>query len=229
MDQYYPTHMKVKLGRVYLFLKACLDQIKLTKDHSIAQGRPVPMSGEELKVRNELEIEVEKDLEEEIKDGICRLALRLHRLYQHQKEIRGPGFSSMNGNKNQTNAFVGVVTEVNISIRIEADSKMEVSESNKEISNQRRIEKVKVEGEHGKRLKMGVSSCKEFDWVRTLRSSGSSSSVAIAKKNNKGSRQDSESSSCRAISQRGRNRNFINEWDERKKREMKLLESGWRT
>ncbi|KAL0396517.1 UNVERIFIED_CONTAM: hypothetical protein Scaly_0100100 [Sesamum calycinum] len=44
------------------------------------------MSVEELKIREELERDVEKGLEEEIKDGIYRLALRLHRLYQHQKD-----------------------------------------------------------------------------------------------------------------------------------------------
>ena len=44
------------------------------------------MSAEELKIRKELEMDVERDLEAEIKDGIYHLALRLHRLYQHQKK-----------------------------------------------------------------------------------------------------------------------------------------------
>ncbi|KAK3011802.1 hypothetical protein RJ639_012503 [Escallonia herrerae] len=37
-------------------------------------------------IRGELEMDVERDLDEEIKDGIYHLALQLHRLYQHQKE-----------------------------------------------------------------------------------------------------------------------------------------------
>lgn len=46
----------------------------------------VAMSADELNIFRELEKDVERDLEEEIKDGIYHLALRLHRLYQHQKE-----------------------------------------------------------------------------------------------------------------------------------------------
>ena len=58
------------------------------------------MSAEELKIRDELERDVERDLEEEIKDGIYHLALRLHRLYQHQKERIGRELPEA-GTKNQ--------------------------------------------------------------------------------------------------------------------------------
>ncbi|KAK3032285.1 hypothetical protein RJ639_036242 [Escallonia herrerae] len=42
-----------------------------------------------MEIRGELEMDVERDLEEEIKDEIYHLVLRLHRLYQHQKERSG--------------------------------------------------------------------------------------------------------------------------------------------
>ena len=45
----------------------------------------VPISEEELKIRSELGMEIERDLEEEIKEGIYHLALRLHRIYIRRK------------------------------------------------------------------------------------------------------------------------------------------------
>lgn len=43
------------------------------------------ISSEEQKIRDELECEIEKDLEEEIKDGLSMLARRLQILYQQKK------------------------------------------------------------------------------------------------------------------------------------------------
>ncbi|KAK3031136.1 hypothetical protein RJ639_035134 [Escallonia herrerae] len=53
------------------------------------QAPSIGMSAEELQICGELEMNVERGLEEEIKDGIYHFALRLHRLYQHQKERSG--------------------------------------------------------------------------------------------------------------------------------------------
>ncbi|XP_058078136.1 uncharacterized protein LOC131226497 [Magnolia sinica] len=136
---------------------------------------PAAMSSEELKIRAELECEVERDLEEEIKDGICHLALRLHRLYQHQKEI-GARHSSTKGAEFQNEARDVTFTEVNITIRIEGGSKFEVHESKKEICNKGYTQNKRLEDKKGK---MGPST-KKFDWERTLRSG--TSSVAIVKK-----------------------------------------------
>ncbi|KZV53770.1 hypothetical protein F511_00036 [Dorcoceras hygrometricum] len=64
------------------------------------------MSVEELKIRGELEMEVERDLEEEIKDSIYHLALRLHQL----KKARHFNY------QNSTREYM---SEVNINITME--------------------------------------------------------------------------------------------------------------
>lgn len=67
-------------------------------------------SGEELRIWRELEEEVEKTLEEEIKDQIYHLALRLNRLYQHQME------------RTKEKSF----SEVNISISVKGRTKVKI-------------------------------------------------------------------------------------------------------
>ncbi|CAL5436566.1 unnamed protein product [Camellia sinensis] len=126
---------------------------------------------EELKIRCELEMEVERDLEAEIKDGIYHLALRLHRLYQHQKERNQ---ERMN---NKT-----LYAEVNINIRLEGGTKIEIKEIKKGI----------VAREHGQPLApirsenmqgvMRGSNAKNFDWAKSLRSEARRP-LAINKKN----------------------------------------------
>lgn len=124
----------------------------------------VSMSNEEFKIRGELENEVERDLEDEIKDGICNLALRLHRLYQHQK-ARDVEFQS----KMNEAAF----TEVNITIRMEGESTIQILQNKKEIGDKAmrtpQTQRLKLE-ERQSRVR---SSPKEFDWARTLRSNSS--------------------------------------------------------
>ncbi|KAF5937520.1 hypothetical protein HYC85_025026 [Camellia sinensis] len=137
---------------------------------------------EELKIRCELEMEVERDLEAEIKDGIYHLALRLHRLYQHQKERNQ---ERMN---NKT-----LYAEVNINIRLEGGTKIEIKEIKKDI----------VAREHGQPLApirsedtqgvMRGSNAKNFDWAKSLRSEARRP-LAINKKN------DSPSNHAKVIS-----------------------------
>ncbi|KAF6151648.1 hypothetical protein GIB67_036193 [Kingdonia uniflora] len=49
-------------------------------------GENVLVSNKEQKIWLDLELEIENELEQEIKDGISCLALRLHQLYQHRRE-----------------------------------------------------------------------------------------------------------------------------------------------
>lgn len=123
------------------------------------------MSNEELKIRSELEKEVEGGLEDEIKDGICHLALRLHRLYQHQKTRDAEFRSKMNE----------VFTEVNITIRMEGESTIQIHENKKAIGNKAMV----MTPAQTQRFKLDEKqsrvcpSPKEFNWVQTLRSNSS--------------------------------------------------------
>ncbi|KAF8377342.1 hypothetical protein HHK36_030719 [Tetracentron sinense] len=107
------------------------------------------MSNEELKIRRELEIDVEKDLEEEIKDGICHLALRLHRLYLRQRE------------QNARESF----TEVNITIMMERGFKIEINKMEKEAYEKGQPRTSRAEYKQGK-----SPVAKEFNLERSLRS-----------------------------------------------------------
>lgn len=124
------------------------------------------MSNEELKIRGELENEIEGGLEDEIKDGICRLSLRLHRLYQHQKTRDAEFRSQMNEE---------VFTEVNITIRMEGESTIQIHENKKAIGNKA----MTMTPAQTQRFKLAEKqsrvcpSLKEFDWVQTLRSNSS--------------------------------------------------------
>lgn len=91
---------------------------------------PILMSNEELKIRAELEVYIERDLEEEIKDGICHLALRLQRLYQKQRD-RNAREPSASGSKDQSWLKNTTFSEVNITIRMEGGSKIETNEIKK--------------------------------------------------------------------------------------------------
>lgn len=105
-------------------------------------------------------MDVERDLEEEIKDGLCHLALRLHRLYQHQKERSASNL-----------AFC----EVNINIQMEGGTKIEIKETKKPAP----AEKEKGfpprpssrSGNMKPVMKVGAN-IKKFDWAKSLRSSG---------------------------------------------------------
>lgn len=123
------------------------------------------LSEKETKIRNELESEIERSLEEEIKDGIYHLAARLHRLYQQQKQ---------RNNKNIVNNG-GEILEVNISIKMEGGTKIEIKEVKKEAPDynfkvqpwsSRSSEKLNKQLS----LLQPVSGRKKFDWANSLRS-----------------------------------------------------------
>ncbi|CAI9767029.1 unnamed protein product [Fraxinus pennsylvanica] len=113
------------------------------------------MSIEELKIRNELENDVEQDLEEEIKDGIYHLALRLHRLYEHQKERH----TNTETNPKSTRKML---SEVNISIKMEGGTPIQI----KEIKKQANIQ----EKTPPNPMTATPANNKKFDWEKTLRS-----------------------------------------------------------
>ncbi|QCD90693.1 hypothetical protein DEO72_LG4g1650 [Vigna unguiculata] len=114
----------------------------------------VPISAEELKIRSELGMEIENELEKEIKEGIYQLALRLHRIYQERKE------------RSAKETFGGAVSEVKISIRMEGRSKVEMRE----------VKNVKKGGSYVRNSwPQNVKEVKKVDWVKSLR--GGSSAV----------------------------------------------------
>nr|KYP66310.1 hypothetical protein KK1_012598 [Cajanus cajan] len=120
-------------------------------------------------------MEIERDLEEEIKESIYHLALRLHRIYQQRKERSAKEASKLGNNRGRA------LSEVNICIRMEGATKVEIREVNKEGA------------EKGcsyypqKYRPQNVKKVKEVDWVRTLRAGsspvcGSRSSSCVSSK-----------------------------------------------
>ncbi|XP_021802444.1 uncharacterized protein LOC110746523 [Prunus avium] len=127
---------------------------------------------EELKIRSEVEMDIERDLEEEIKDGICHLALRLHRLYQHQKERRSSYAAALaaRDERKMEKAFC----EVNINIKMEGGTKIEIKETKKPAPPDQKGSGPNWSGSRSENyvqpfVKMARNS-KKFDWAKTLRS-----------------------------------------------------------
>lgn len=118
---------------------------------------------EELKIRQELEMDIERDLEEEIKDGIYHLALRLHRLYQHRKERSNKG--------EITSKELETLSEVNISIKMEGGTKVEIKETRKDQALPQKLVRPPSSrsSENSKSLRF-MSTKKEFNWMNSLRS-----------------------------------------------------------
>lgn len=117
-----------------------------------------------MKIRHELEMDVERDLEEEIKDGIYHLALRLHRLYQHRKERTKRGTESgARFSKEET------FTEVNINIKMEGRTKIEIKETKKN-DDQRELRDHKIRPQVSTSSRSLSKTSKKFDWVNSLRS-----------------------------------------------------------
>ncbi|KAK9109085.1 hypothetical protein Sjap_017145 [Stephania japonica] len=202
------------------------------------------ISKEELKIREKLEDDIERDLEAEIKDQICQLALRLHRLYQHQKEriLRellksGDQFSSKDN----------VFSEMNIRIKMEGGSKIEINETKKvstaskskstkapQLSN---INKQSTPSEivH-KQGKVTDQSGKEFSWVKTLRSEKSASNKKIepsiiksTKCSNCGSDVPSHDAERVTKTNNLRRVSIRHQNEEAHAEEMKSLELGWKS
>ncbi|TXG60112.1 hypothetical protein EZV62_014685 [Acer yangbiense] len=129
-------------------------------DQRVIKNKPSAMgnmSEEELKIRDELESEIESNLEEEIKDGIYHLALRLHRLYQNQKEK----------NAKQVNK---TISEVNISIKMEGGTKIEIKDMKEEVAPDDKVRPWTSKSENMPRAMVLVSNNKKFDWAKSLRS-----------------------------------------------------------
>ncbi|GER47146.1 tetratricopeptide repeat protein [Striga asiatica] len=130
------------------------------------------MSVDELKIREELEIDVESNLEGEIKEEIYHLALKLHRLYQHQKQKTL--LMNQSSHDHENNARKKMLTEVNINIKLEGGTTIRINEIKKEGrgGGLARIAK-------GKGLGLGPNRNRraKFDWAGSLRSKESSEMI----------------------------------------------------
>ncbi|KAK6237925.1 hypothetical protein QUC31_003394 [Theobroma cacao] len=125
-------------------------------------------SEEEWKIRGELESDIERDLEEEIKDGICHLALRLHRLYQRRKERNAKDTSESCDTKEKT------FSEVNISIKMEGGTKIEIKETKKESPDHQKGLPLPPRSSRSNNVQgMLGSNGKKFDWAKSLRAGAS--------------------------------------------------------
>ncbi|WCJ31958.1 hypothetical protein M5689_013407 [Euphorbia peplus] len=122
------------------------------------------MSSEEANIWRELEMDIENDLEQEIKDGIYKLALRLHSLYQHQNQ------RLKNIEENNYIRRKKMLAEVNISIILEGGVKIEIKESKKEV-------KIKRASSATSESKSSIKSKSRFDWASSLRSGSGQSSA----------------------------------------------------
>ncbi|KAI3767800.1 hypothetical protein L2E82_18210 [Cichorium intybus] len=126
------------------------------------------MSTEEVKIFRELEKDVERDLEEEIKDGIYHLAFRLHRLYQHQKERYG-GESSDPLTKEQQHSNNKTLSELNINIRMENGTKIEIKETKNGTTKGSPRPRSKSSASVNLKTITPITK-KKFNWENTLRS-----------------------------------------------------------
>ncbi|AAG29206.1 hypothetical protein [Arabidopsis thaliana] len=100
------------------------------KDYSRQNAeRRLLLSKDEERIRDELEMEIERNLEGEFKDGIYNLALKLRRLYEQRREREELFDVSMRKSKR--------VLEVNINIKMEGDTKIEITEKKKEVDNEK--------------------------------------------------------------------------------------------
>ncbi|KAL8109182.1 hypothetical protein AgCh_025322 [Apium graveolens] len=142
--------------------------------HFRIDNRQLTMSAEELKIRRELEMDVEKELAAEIKDEICNLSLRLIQLYQQQKEREAKESSQ-----------IKALSKVNINNRMQGGTEVEIVEAKKNVRRTSPRPKLssKVESnapkppklsEENTRRRVISESRKKFDWVKTLRSGTSS-------------------------------------------------------
>ncbi|GAA0174882.1 hypothetical protein Leryth_015184 [Lithospermum erythrorhizon] len=163
------------------------------------------MSPGELKIRDELEEDIENNMEEEIKDGIYHLALRLHRLYQQKKERNKKILSDNKKTKKST-----TLAEININIKMEGGTKIQINETKKEDrrSSRRGRPKTtpgssnKINGDLVKNIR-----AKKFDWANTLRSSGPTSlsmktgheNQTITSDNNYGTSNQSIRRNCSSV------------------------------
>ncbi|XP_055802521.1 uncharacterized protein LOC129871591 [Solanum dulcamara] len=123
------------------------------------------MNSNEMKIRGELEMDVERDLEDEIKEGMCRLALRLHRLYKHQEERNTKNSIDDHGTRDNTRGTnTKALSEVNINIKMEGGTKIEIKEIKKEARHRSSYKA------SSKVQRMVSTRPPKFDWTQSLRS-----------------------------------------------------------
>lgn len=137
------------------------------------------MSAEELKIRRELEMDVEKELAAEIKDEICNLSLRLIQLYQQQEERENKEFAQIGKHIQVADTKNKALSEVNINIRMQGGTEVEIEEAKKTVrktSPKPKLSALKSSklSEENTRRRVVSDSRKKFDWVKTLRSGTSS-------------------------------------------------------
>ncbi|XP_039168776.1 uncharacterized protein LOC104445952 [Eucalyptus grandis] len=142
-------------------------------------GAGLLLSDKESRIRGELELDVERDLEEEIKDAIYRLALQLHRLYRHKKERLSRASQSAHcAGTERRGVEEKPISEVNISIKMEGGTKVEITETKREAARDKpRPRPASATPNSNCRIpnsKNGTSvpRGKKFDWARSLRSGG---------------------------------------------------------
>ncbi|KAL5753359.1 hypothetical protein ACOSQ2_023866 [Xanthoceras sorbifolium] len=203
---------------------------EVTKNKPKAAGN---MSEEELKIRGELESEIESNLEEEIKDAIYHLALRLHRLYKHQKE--------RNNNNNAKKVIIDsggdykknkTISEVNICIKMEGGTKIEIKEMKKEAPDKGITRPWTSSRSENMLAAMVVSNNnKKFDWANSLRSSGKgpTHSPLNNTKSNHQAKILSNNIKYQGYSPKmnSNKRNLIGS-SEKRKVDNKMLEVGWK-
>lgn len=129
---------------------------------------------DELKIRQELEREIERDLEEELKEGIYHFAVRLHRLYQQQKERNDA--REYGAKRAKEEKMKKAFSEININIKMKGGTKIEIKETKLKAKTQERSKN--TSGSQSSRSDYNmmqsmkvIKSKKNIDWVNTLRSS----------------------------------------------------------
>lgn len=188
------------------------------------------ISNEEMKIRRELEMDIERDLEQEIKDGIYHLALRLHRLYQHQEERNKRETSDQSAATKYIHQETRnkMLSEVNISIKLDGGTKIEIKEKKKEAPCRPRSSRSEQN-----RSFQGMIQTKRFDWARSLRSSGLAPAMAITRRNER-SLQGRTLSNCHAGQclnlnpENNSRRNLTGQQKINAGLEYKILELGWK-
>ncbi|XP_074299842.1 uncharacterized protein LOC141631011 [Silene latifolia] len=148
------------------------------KEKSKSKGSQPQASSEEAKIRAELETDIENNLEEELKGEIYRLALRLRRLYQHQKDSRNNNTNNQvkqlvtknDTNKNDTNLV--------ISISMDGETKVDM----KEMKKFRRVVPLRIHPKHHhNKIVVPKNGTKKFDWTTSLRSGPPKSNVQVVR------------------------------------------------
>jgi len=157
-------------------------------------------------------MEIEKDLEKEIKEGIYHLALRLHRIYQERKERSAKETFEL------CNDRARALSEVKISIRMEGRTKVEIREVNNEAA-------AKKGGPYLRNSRpQNVKEVKKVDWVKTLR--GGSSPVCCSRLSSVSSKHNGKKLSTDGG--RGKKAGSFELVKQNASVEKKILQLGWK-